>query len=299
MVVFAYMAYTTNPNLPRVRRDAVRLVKYRGWSTRQVARHTGYNQSTIVRWCKKDPTGGWRLIPTNSSRPKKSPRALSREVVSVIIKKRQGRRRCGQVIHQELIREGVKVSLSSVQRTLDRCNLLKKRSPWKRPHDYTKRPEVTQIGALIQIDTVHLLAPDGTRIYVYTLIDLFSRWAYAEAIDKIGAKASVRFVKRALNKASFNFEMIQTDHGSEFSTWFTHSMWKLGIQHRHSRVGQKNDNAHVERFNRTIQEECLDSVPHMLHRYKKAISDYLIYYNTERLHMGINYQTPLEVMRRS
>lgn len=158
------MAYTTNPHLPKVRRDAVRLVKYRGWSIRKVARHVGVNPSTVSRWCKKDPSGGWHEIPTLSSRPKKSPRALSRKVVEAIIEKRSGRRRCGQVVHQELLRDGVAVSLSSVQRTLERCGLLKKRSPWKRPHDATPRPEAAYAGALLETDTVHILAPDGSRI---------------------------------------------------------------------------------------------------------------------------------------
>jgi len=298
MVRFSHMAYTINPYLPRVRRDAVRLVRYRGWSIRKVARHIGVEPSTVSRWCKKDPTGGWRLIPTESSRPKKSPKALSREVVSAIIIQRQGRRRCGQVIHQELLRRGVVVSLSSVQRTLDRCHLLKKRSPWKRPHDATPRPEVTHTGALLQLDTIHIMAPDGSRIYVYTLIDLYSRWAYAEAVERIGAHPSVGFVRRSLRVAGFRFEMIQTDHGSEFSTWFTHGCWRVGIRHRHSRVRQKNDNAHIERFNRTIQEECLDRAPATVIAFKKVLPNYLTYYNTERLHMGINYQTPLEVLRR-
>jgi len=285
--------------MPRVRRDAVRLVKYQGWSTRAVARHTGYNQSTIVRWCQRNSTGGWHEIPTHSSRPKRSPQALRREVVSAIIKQRLGRRRCGQVVHQELLRKGVSVSLSSVQRTLDRCHLLKKRSPWKRPHDYTPRPQPTQSGALVQLDTIHIIAPDGSRIYVYTLIDLYSRWAYAEAVPKIGAQISVDFLIRAQRKASFSFLMIQTDHGPEFSTRFTHALWRMGKQHRHSRVRKSNDNAHVERFNRTVQEECLDRVAHTIISFKKALSQYLPYYNTERLHMGINYQTPLEVMQRS
>jgi len=293
------MAYTTNPHLPKVRRDAVRLVKYRGWSTRKVAEHTGYNQSTIVRWCKKDVSGGWRLILTESSKPLSHPKALSREVVKAIIKQRQGRRRCGQVIHQELLRKGIVVSLSSVQRTLDRCGLLRKRSPWKRPHDTILRPEVTHTGALLQLDTIHIIGPDGKRIYIYTLIDLYSRWAYAEVVDRLGVEASVKFIKRALKKAPFQFEMVQTDHGSEFSIWFTHGCLRLGIKHRHGRVGKKNDNAYIERFNRTVQEECLDRVNHSVLSYKKALNKYLPYYNTERLHMGINFKTPLEVMQRS
>jgi transposase InsO family protein len=297
-VVSKDMAYTTNPKLPKIRRDAVRLVKYRGWSTRKAARYLGYHQSTIVRWCKKDMTGGWREIPTESSRPKTSPCALSREIVEVIIEKRSGRRRCGQIIHQELLREGISVSLSSVQRILERCHLLKKRSPWKRPHDYTERPKATHAGALLQIDTIHIIAPDGDRIYVYTIIDLFSRWAYAEAVPKIGARESVLFIERARRASPFSFDMIQSDHGSEFSTWFTHHCRRLKMAHRHGRVGKKNDQAHVERFNRTIQEECLDKTAHTLKAFRRALRTYMPYYNNERLHMGIQYQTPREVMQR-
>lgn len=293
------MSYTQNPAMPRVRRDAVNLVKYRRWSMRKVARRFGVEPSTISRWCRLPFATGWHELPTRSSRPKTSPHALSKEIVSAIIQKRIGRRRCGQVIHQELKREGISVSLPSVQRTLDRLGLLKKRSPWKRPHDATPRPEATFAGALLQADTVHIFAPDGTRIYIYTLIDLYSRWAYAEVVEHIGAEISTQFMERAQAAAQFRFVMIQTDHGSEFSLWFTHALWRSGMQHRHSRVRQSNDNAHVERFNRTIQEECLDHTTHTIVDFREALAVYLPYYNGERLHMGINYQTPLEVLRRS
>lgn len=285
--------------MAKVRQDAVNLVKYRGWSMRKVARRFGVEPSTISRWCRRPFATGWHELPTRSSRPKTSPNALKREIVQAIIRKRIGRRRCGQVIHQELKREGVSVSLPSVQRTLGRLGMLKKRSPWKRPHDATPRPEVLFAGALVQLDTIHILIPDGTRIYIYTLIDLFSRWAYAEVVERIGAEASVQFVRRAQRAADFDFKMIQTDHGPEFSTWFTHALLSKKIAHRHSRVRQSNDNAHVERFNRTIQEECLDRANHTIASFQKVLPPYLEYYNTERLHMGINYQTPLEVLRRS
>jgi len=140
------------------------------------------------------------------------------------------------------------------------------------------------------------MAPDGSRIYVYTLIDLYSRWAYAEVVLKIGAEPSVRFIDRARKVSSFTFKMIQTDHGSEFSTWFTHALLRRGIKHRHSRVRQSNDNAHVERFNRTLQEECLDRTRHTVEDFKKALRTYLNYYNTERTHMGIDYKTPAELI---
>ena len=294
-----YMAYSKNPALPRVRREAVYLVKQAGWSTRKVARHFGYTHSAVVKWCKKDPTGGWRRIETLSSKPKSSPRALSREVVSAIIKERVGRRRCAEHVYHALVRHGVNVSLSSVKRTLDRCHLRKKRSPWKRPHDFTPRPEPAFCGALLELDTIHIIAPDGSRIYIYTIIDLYSRLAYAEVVEKIGAHRSAGFARRAQKAAPFRFVMIQTDHGSEFSTRFTHRLLQKGIQHRHSRVRQKDDQAHIERFNRTIQEECLDRVTHNISSFKRALPEYLRWYNTERTHMGINYQTPLDLVPRS
>ncbi len=266
---------------------------------RRVARRFGVEPSTVSRWCRLPMATGWHPLPTRSSRPKTSPRALKKEIVTAIIQKRIGRRRCGQVIHQELLRDGISVSLPSVQRTLDRIGLLKKRSVWKRPHDPTPRPVALYAGALIQCDTVHIRAPDGTKIYVYTLIDLFSRWAYAEVIDKISAHRSVQFVRQAQKKAPFQFKMIQTDHGPEFSTWFTHGLETRHVNHRHSRVRKPNDNAHIERFNRTVQEECLDRTTHTISEFKKALKLYLSYYNTERIHMGLNYKTPEEVLRRS
>jgi transposase InsO family protein len=292
------MAYSLNPNLPKVRREAVHLVKCEKWSIRKVAKHFGFNPSTVSRWCRHRLATGWSVIPTKSSRPKTSPHALKKEVVEAIIQKRIGRRRCGQHIYHELKREGVEVSLPSVQRTLNRLGFLKKRSPWKRPHDYTIRPIVTHSGALIQVDTIHILLSNGERLYIYTLIDLYSRWAYAEVVERISAQASVEFVLRARKISPFIFEMIQTDHGSEFSTWFTHSLKTRGISHRHSRVRQSNDNAHIERFNRTIQEECLDHTANTLENFQKEIPLYLKYYNTERIHMGLNYLTPKEVLQR-
>jgi transposase InsO family protein len=199
-------------------------------------------------------------------------------------------------VYHALKNRGVTVSLSSVKRTLDRCHLRKKRSPWKRPHDYTPRPEAAFCGALLELDTIHIIAPDGSRIYVYTIIDLYSRWAYAAVVERISAERSATFIRRAQKLARFRFHMIQTDHGSEFSTRFTHRLLALGIRHRHSRVRQKDDQAHIERFNRTIQEECFDRTTHTIHDFRVALKEYLPYYNNERTHMGINYQTPAQLI---
>jgi transposase InsO family protein len=292
------MPYTINPKMPKVRREAVRLVKLKNWSIRKTARYLGYNPSTISRWVKKAPRDLRKTIPTKSSRPKTHPKALSREIVSKIIAKRLDHNRCSEVVHRELELSGIQVSLSSVKRTIDRAGLIRKKSPWKKWHFSLPRPEPQNKGDLLQLDTVHFHVSDGSRFYVYTIIDIYSRWAYAKVVKKISAGNSVKFLLEAKRKAGFRFRMVQTDHGPEFSSYFTNRARLRGILHRHSRVRKSNDNAHIERFNRTIQDECFGTqMPINFNRYLSLIDDYLDYYNNHRLHLGIGLKTPAQVLR--
>jgi transposase InsO family protein len=149
---------------------------------------------------------------------------------------------------------------------------------------------------LVQADDIHD-GYVGHQLYIYTLLDVYSRWAYAEPVKRIGAGPSVTFVHEAQKAAPFTFKTVQTDNGSEFSKRFTKLLAANTIEHRHSRVRRPNDNAHLERFNRTIQEECIFRLPRKLDIWQKEIPQYLHYYNHERPHMGINWQTPMERIR--
>src|ERR1700683_3646250 len=188
-----HMAYTKNPHLPRIRREAAHLVVYHGWSTRKVARHTGFNQSTIVRWATQAQKVGFRPIPTRSSKPKRHPQQLSDDLVRRIVAKRFELKRSAEVIHFALKEEGVSVSLSSVKRTLDRHGLLKKRSPWKRFHPQVPRPHVEKPGSLVQLDTIHRMIDEKKRLYIYVAIDVCSRWVYAKAYGRMSGATTLTF----------------------------------------------------------------------------------------------------------
>ena len=286
------MSYTTHKHMPRIRRDAAQLV-HKGWSTRKVARHFGFSQSVIVKWVAKAKRYGHVAIPTQSSRPKHHPKQLSDNLVWKIFHQRIKSKRCAEVVHQELINQGIVVSLSSVKRTLDRTGLLKKRSPFKRYHPHQDRPLALQPGDLMQIDTIHLMISEKKRIYIFVLIDVYSRWVYAKSYEKMNGATSVKFVKEAQRHASFKFKMLQSDHGPEFGDWFVEQVKK---SHRYTRIGKPNDNAHIERFNRTLQEECVDRVSRNVFALNKALKIYLSHYNNERLHMGINLKTPMQLL---
>ena len=289
------MAYTQNPFLPRVRMEAVNLVRLRGWGVREAARYIGVAPGTVSKWIAKAPPKGSQGIPTISSAPHTHPNKIDRDIERMIVEERKKHGRCGQVIWEVMKQRGVSVGLNTIHRVIDRYGLMKKYSPWKKRHLSLPRPQALIPGDLVEIDTIHEVPIGDRRFYVYTLLDVASRWAYAWATRKISAGMSLLFIARAQERARFRFMTLQSDHGPEFSSWFTHH---LEVRHRHIRVGKPNDNAHIERFNRTIQDECFAKLPRTREDYAKSLPRYLRYYNTERLHMGIEYMTPVEKISR-
>jgi transposase InsO family protein len=281
------MAYTTNEKLPGVRREARRLLK-EGWSTRKVARHLGYTQGAIVKWSHR------HTADTVSSAPKKSPLALPEELRARIIAKRLEVRRCAIVVHTLLKREGVGVSLSSVKRVIGTyCAPLKRKCLKVRA--YPPRPDANHPGALVQMDTVHFLGADGVKRYVYTALDVYSRTGYAMASDRANGVVSTAFFERARKYFSFCIETIQTDNGPEFKLWFTDHLKRQGVSHRHNHPRSPNENGHLERFNRTLQEE-MPKEGFSMHD-PEDIPLFIDWYNTERPHMGIDCRTPLEMLK--
>lgn len=288
--------YTSNPNMPKVRGNAVKMVRS-GKGVRVTARYFGLSPGTITKWCSKAPKDIRYGIPTESSRPHHSPRMIADEIKSAIIKKRLGfYPRCGAIIQKELENEGIRVSSSTVNRVLDRHGLLKKKSKWKRFWRNTPRPIPANPGDLVETDTIHFLPywfrNDRTRWYVYTAIDIYSRWVYAEITERIAPGPSLHFARNVQLAAPFRITCFQSDNGQEYGRYFT---LNLGVRHRKIRKRQPNDNAHIEKFNRTIQEECLNrKVFKDINEARQCIEEYLDHYNNRRLHMGIDFMTPMQ-----
>lgn len=283
------MAYTTSDNLPRVRAEAVRMLRG-GVSTREVARHFGYSQSAIVKWSRKAGIVVGARIETRSSRPKRHPRELSKATVAAIIAARMEHKRCSEVTHEYLKREGIEVSLSSVKRVLGRYRLLKKRSPWKKARRYPPLPDVQKPGDLVQFDTVHLKRGSGR--YVYTALDVYSRYGFAMMSKKANCRRSVAFLRLVMK--GFPSRVIQTDNGPEFGLFFSDAVRRLGAFHRHIHPRSPNENGHLERFNRTIQEETLVMGWGLS---SSGIEKYLAHYNEKRLHLGLKFKTPREMLK--
>jgi len=288
------LPYTSNPHAPKARMMARNDVLWRGLSHSHAALKYGVNRSTIWRWVKKGKRiSGKRVIETGSSTPHHHPNRISYEVVLRIIKLRKKLKgRCAPVIHEHLRLEGITISLSSVKRTLKRHGLTRKK---KQARYYTPlpRPKQLTLGSLVQMDTIHIVRGDYTRFYIYTLIDTYTRMAYAEYHPKLLQRTSFEVLLRAQKYFGFQFHMIQTDNGPEFKDGFLFHLSEKRIPLRHSRVRKPNDNAHIERFNRTIQDEFLHGKILLNEALlPNGIQNYLVYYNRKRLHLSLNLLTP-------
>lgn len=321
------MAYSTNPNLPRARALALRLLIEEAKPTQVVANKCGVNRSTIWRWKKKwleinsnvqlenfnrpTRTSGTKfrqaalkwLVPTLSARPLYSPKAIPRQIIELVISLRQMLKRCAEVVWYHLVHDnGVSISLSSVRRILKRHHYISGRKKRVR-RDNPRRPHVTKPGELIETDTIHYICPiTKTRRYVYTVIDVYTRMAYAEIHPRILPGIAANVVLHARNELGFDFTMIQADNGPEFSRYFEQVLRGHNMPVRHTRLGRPNDNAHIERFNRTIQEECLGSTityTAATKHLQTKIYNYLEYYNFKRVHLGLQYRTPADMLRSS
>ena len=138
-------------------------------------------------------------------------------------------------------------------------------------------------------------------MYIYTVVDLFTRMSYARVAPRILPGLAAQTVLEAREQFGFAFSMVQADNGPEYGRYFEQVLERAGVAVRHSRLGRPNDNAHIERFNRTIQEECIGhhwrrSVP--LPRLQAQSDEYIRYYNQERVHLGIQMRTPREMLQR-
>lgn len=321
------MAYSTNPYLPRARALAMQLLIRDQLPQQVVAHRCGVHRSTIWRWKQKwhqlnqhvqfdNPNRPrraygranhltrctWR-IPTLSSRPHSSPHAIATAIVARVLELRATLRRCAEVIwYYATAREGLLVSLSSVRRILKRHHCFDGARKKRVPADNPRRPHVTRPGELVQTDTIHYVCPlTRRRRYVYTVIDLYTRMAHAEVHDRIGPGIATRVILRAQALFGFSFALVQADNGPEFSRYFEQALARAHIHTRHSRLQRPNDNAHIERFNRTIQEECLGnrlSYKATNKHVQARLAAYLDYYNRDRVHLGLQCLTPGEMLQR-
>ena len=321
------MSYCTGKNIEKSRGKAMKMLVIEKKPVGIVADRFGVNRSTIWRWHQKWLAQNNHISFLNPSRRKylgispykyklckwnissssaapKTPHTLPDDLVQLVLDVRDQLKRCAEVVwyHINTVLR-INISLSSVRRILKRHNRVQKpKNHRNRRYKGIPRPKVLMPGDLVEIDTIHLFNPiTKQKRYIYTVIDLYTRMAYARVYKELKPINSLNTAEEAQQYFGFKFKMVQSDNGLEFGNYFSDRLEKRGVKIRHTRLGRPNDNAHIERFNRTIQEECtgnyyLESEP--LKQMDDKILSYIDFYNYHRIHLSIRYRTPAEMLHR-
>lgn len=136
---------------------------------------------------------------------------------------------------------------------------------------------------------------NGTFLFLISILDGFSRYVLHHQVRHTMTEYDVQLtVQQAKDKFPKAKPRIISDNGSQFiSKDFKQFIKDAEFTHIKTSVNHPQANGKIERWHRTISEECLRiKSPITFEEYQTYIEDYVNYYNTKRLHASLNYLTP-------
>ena len=158
---------------------------------------------------------------------------------------------------------------------------------------------VTKPHRAWQIDITYLRTDHGF-IYLNALIDVYSRfivgWSLSNTLD---TQACLRTLENAIENQGVP-DIINSDQGVQFTSeaWIK-ELTKQEILISMSGRGRSNDNAQIKRLWRTLKYEWTYlNGSRTVADYKRLLPKFMAWYNHERPHQALDYQTPGEMMNR-
>lgn len=172
-----------------------------------------------------------------------------------------------------------------------------------------------RMGQLGHIDCHYLsksiIRGQSQKLYLVCIVDDYSRIAWAEVVEDITSLtvmfASLKCLNILQEQYQLKFEEILSDNGPEFGPKnskqkrghpFERMLIELGIKHRYTRPYRPQTNGKVERFWRTLEDDLLRETDFdSKEELKDELLQYLVYYNHQRPHQGIDNKAPVEMTK--
>jgi transposase InsO family protein len=278
----------------------------------------GVGRDTIWIWKKRLKDNRYSissLIPTSTVPKTKRSMMTHPKVVAYIKSLREehiglGKEKIKPLLDLYCQKEGLPtIQESTIGKVIKRKNLFFKKSgklyhnpdgKWakneakRKKRDRIKRPPRPTSFGYIEMDTV-IKFVDGVRVYFLTAIDVRLKFAFSLPYAKLTSATTVDFFQKLQSVYPIPITTIQTDNGLEFlgelDQYLEQHIPHVFIYPRCCKI-----NGTIERFNRTIQEDCIDPNLHLFHDpkvFSSKLMDYLLFYNTQRVHKSLGLKTPL------
>ena len=169
-------------------------------------------------------------------------------------------------------------------------------SPENKVYPYLLRGlEVSGVNQVWMADITYIPMARGF-LYLVAIMDWYSRYVLAWRLSNtLDADFCVDGLEEALRQGKP--EIFNTDQGSQFtSEAFTSMLLEHGIQISMDGKGRYMDNIFVERLWRSVKyEEVYLKAYQNVPEARAGIGAYLRFYNHERPHQALGYQTPQEI----
>jgi transposase InsO family protein len=267
-----------------------------GVSLTTLSTEFGIARQVLSRWWSRYALEDVAGLAPRSRRPHESPTQTPAATVRRVLRLR-AQRRSAVWIAREL-----DLGYGTVQRLFEAHGVNQLPRPARpKPRRYEKqRP-----GELIHIDLKYLPALRNARNdFEFAAVDDFSREAVVWITTDQTSAAATAFLERVAARLPYPIEAVLTDNAFAFTmrhalhadrlTRFQQACQSFGITHHVLRPYAPQSNGKVERFFRTIDDECLHVRPLFTFVARsRAVDDFVWYYNHKRPHLSLGGMTPV------
>ena len=263
-----------------------------------------------LRLNQKKPSA---LVPNSTTTKTKKQMNTDFRIISFIKSIREEHYRLGKEKIKPLLDEYCKelginsIAESTIGKVIKRNNFFFSKTNYRIYHNpnfrhktKVKRLRVKKAESImgrIQIDTIERI-DHGIKEYFYCAIDTKTKFALTLNYKTKTSRNTVDFWQKFKSVYPIEVTSVQTDNGLEFLGDFDQYLIKDNLPHLFTYPRCPRINGCVERYNRTIQEEFIDQNLDSLLVDKKdfnhKLADYLIWYNSRRVHKSLNLKSPLQ-----
>ncbi len=262
-----------------------------GWTIRRILRRLGLPKSRYYDWRQREAEA---LMADLAPVPRGSPHAILAEEQEAVIRyalehPREGYRRLAWMMVDEDV---AYVSPSSVYRILRDEDLLYR---WKRSRSVGEPPaEPTAPNERWHTDLMYLRVED-TWYFLVTVLDAYSRYVVHWDLLTSMTAAAVRVVVHDALKKTGARPQVVTDNGSQFKARdFKELVRDFELEHIRIRTYHPESNGRLERFHRSTRDALGEQELKHLGRAREILRRWVTFYNTRRLHAGLEYLAPFE-----
>lgn len=257
----------------------------------------GIARPVLSRWWARYGERDLAGLQPLSRRPHESPTRLPEAAELEILRWRRRGWGAARIAAQ------VRVGQGTVQRVLERRGENRLPRPKRAP---VQRYEKQRPGELLHLDIKFLPALRDARYdFEFAAVDDYSREAVVWITTEQTSVHATQFLEQVVATLPYRIEAVMTDNGLAFSmkhafhsdrlTRFQQACRSLGIEHKLLRPYAPECNGKVERFFRTVDDECLNVQSLFTFKARtRAVNEYLWFYNHQRPHLSLHGKTPFQ-----